>query len=80
MLEKTQVLSQKCWIFQFNFCGNPGVAKHFLVCCTCEGKFDNLKIQLKESVNVPNNLLEQKLWQREIYWQAQLFTLSHGLN
>ena len=31
-------------------------------------------------MNVPDNLLEQKLWQREKYWLAQLFTLSHGLN
>ena len=38
-----------------------GAAKHFLECCTIEGKFDNLKIQLIVSVNVPNGLLEQKL-------------------
>ena len=37
-------------------------AKHFLECCTSDGKFDNLKIQLIESVNVPIILLEQKLW------------------
>ena len=55
-------------------------AKHFLECCTSKSKFDNLKIQLIESVNVPDILLEQKLWQREKYCQAQLFTLSHGLN
>ena len=37
-----------------------------------------MKIQLIKSVNVPDILLEQKLWQREKYWQAQLFRLSHG--
>ena len=35
-----------------------GTAKRFLECCTNESKFDNLKIQLIESENVPNNLLE----------------------
>ena len=40
----------------------------------------NLKIQLIEFVNVPDNLLEQKSWQREKYWQAQLYTLSQGSN
>ena len=35
--------------------------KHFLGSCTSEGKLDNLKIQLIESVNVPDILLEQKL-------------------
>ena len=38
-----------------------GTTKHFLECYTSEGKFENLKIQLTESVNVPDNLLEQKL-------------------
>ena len=33
-------------------------AKHFFKCCTSEGKFDDLKIQLSESVNVPDNSLE----------------------
>ena len=37
-------------------------AKHFLECYTSEGEIDNLKIQLIESVNVPNILLERKLW------------------
>ena len=45
-------------------------AKHFLICCTSEGKFDNLKIQLIESMNVRDILLEPKLWQREKYWPA----------
>ena len=57
-----------------------GAAKNFLECCTSAGKFDNLKIQLIEFVNVPDNLLEQKLWQREKYWQVQIFILCHELN
>ena len=44
-----------------------GAAKHSLECCSSKGKFDNLKIQLIESVNVPDNLLEQKLWLRKKY-------------
>ena len=39
-----------------------------------------IKIQLIESVNAPDNLLDQKLWQDEKYCQVQLNTLSHGLN
>ena len=53
---------------------------YFLEFCTSESNFDDLKIRLIESVNLPDNLLEQKQWQHEKYWQAQLFTLSHGLN
>ena len=37
------------------------VAKHFLECCTSEGKFDNLKIKLTESVNIIDDLLGKKL-------------------
>ena len=37
----------------------------------------HLKIQLIESVNVPD---KQNLWQLGKYWQAQVFILSHGLN
>ena len=35
--------------------------KHFLECCTTQCKFDEIKIKLIESVNVPDNLVEQKL-------------------
>ena len=35
-----------------------GAAKHSLECCSSEDKFDNIKIQLMESVNLPDNLLE----------------------
>ena len=37
-----------------------GAAKYFLKCCTRNGKFDNPKIQIMESVNVPENLLEKQ--------------------
>ena len=40
----------------------------FLEYCTSKDKFDNLKIELIEPVNVPDNLLEQNLWQRKKYW------------
>ena len=39
-----------------------GIAKNFLECCTSGGKFDNHTIHLIESINVPDNLLDQKLW------------------
>ena len=44
-----------------------GTAKHFLECSTSEDKFDNLKIQLIDSVNVSDVLSEQLLWQLEKY-------------
>ena len=31
-------------------------------------------------INVHNYDLGGKLWSREKYWQAQLFTLTHGMN
>ena len=57
-----------------------GVAKHFLAKCTDVGKLENLEIQLIEEVKPGNYDIERKLWSREKYWQAQLFTLSHGMN
>ena len=54
-----------------------GVAKHFINTCNSAGNLTNLKIQVIESLNETSN---NKIWQREKYWQAQLFTLSHGLN
>ena len=58
-----------------------GVAKHFINSCNTTGKFNNVKVQLIETVVSENpDKLDSKLWQREKYWQAQLFTMSHGLN
>ena len=57
-----------------------GVAKHFLTKCTNGNKAENLEVQLIEQVQEDHYDLEGKLWCREKYWQAQLFTLSHGMN
>ena len=38
-----------------------------------------LQVQLIESV-VSELDLENKLWEREKYWQCQLFTNTHGMN
>ena len=56
------------------------IANHVLGCCNSEGKFDDLKIELTESVKILDNLLDQRLWQFENYWQAQLFILSLRLH
>ena len=51
------------------------------VCCSSTSKFEYLQIQLIEKVSVQNDDDDDKvLWEREKYWQAQLFTLSHGIN
>ena len=40
-----------------------------------------LQVQLIEKVSVQNDDdIDKVLWERKNYWQAQLFTLSHGLN
>ena len=57
-----------------------GVAKHFLINCPGIHKFQNVEVQLIEEVKEGNYDLEGKLWSREKYWQAQLFTLTHGMN
>ena len=59
-----------------------GVANYLLNVCHSEGnKFEYLQIQLIEQVSVNNTKnIDKMLWEREKYWQAQLFTLTHGLN
>ena len=59
-----------------------GVANHlFNVCRSSASKFEDLQVQLIENVYVQNDdEIDKILWEREKYWQAQLFTLSHGLN
>ena len=57
-----------------------GVTKHFLTKCTNGNKVENIKDQLIEKVQESNYDLEGKLWCREKYWKAELFTLSHGMN
>ena len=58
------------------------VANHLLNVCHSEGnKFEYLQIQLMEQVSVNNSKnIDKMLWERVKYWQAQLFTLTHGLN
>ena len=58
-----------------------GVAKHFNgKCCNAQtGPNGNFAIQIIEVV--PSNKQNDAfLWEREKYWQAQLFTLTHGMN
>ena len=57
-----------------------GVTKHFLNKCAGINKLENVDAQLIEDVNLGNYNLEGKLWSTEKYWQAQLFTLTHGMN
>ena len=59
-----------------------GVVNHLLdVCRSSTGKFEYLQVQLIEKVSVQNDVNTDKFfWEREKYWQAQLFSLSHGLN
>ena len=56
------------------------MAKHFLTKCTNGNKAEHIEVQLIEQVQEGNYDLEGRLWCREKYWQAQLFTLSHGMN
>ena len=58
------------------------IANHLLNVCHLEGnKFEYLQIQLIEQVSVNNSKnIDKILWEREKYWQAQLFTLTHRLN
>ena len=56
------------------------MAKHFLNICTGINRLENVEVQLIEEVKENNYDLEDKFWPREKYWQAQLFTLTHGMN
>ena len=56
-----------------------GVGKHFLQKCN-HNQISNLKVQLIEQVDCNMQNRDSKLWMREKYWQAQLFTLTHGMN
>ena len=53
--------------------------------CVCVCVYDSgnphifLQVQSIESVQNDVNL-EGKLWEREKYWQCQLFTNTHGMN
>ena len=58
------------------------MANHLLnVCCSSFSKFEFLQVQLIEQVFIKDGQdIEKVLWLREKFWQAQLFTLLHGLN
>ena len=59
------------------------------ICRSAASKFEYLKVQLiwvlkstvieKVSVKSDDDI-NKVFWEIEKYWQAQLFTLSHGLN
>ena len=51
------------------------------VCRSSASKVEYLQVQLMENVSVQNyHNIDKFLWEREKYWQAQLFTSRHGLN
>ena len=59
-----------------------GVARHFTnKCWDPQNPHAFLKIQPIEQVSVKEeSKLDDTLWHREKYWQALLFTNSHGMN
>ena len=59
-----------------------GVANHLLnVSKSAICKTEYLQVQLIEQVFVRKvEVIDKILWEREKYWEAQLFTLTHGLN
>ena len=57
-----------------------GTARHFNNKCSDNNNpHEFLQVQLIESV-ISDYDLEGKLWEREKYWQCQLFTNTHGMN
>ena len=59
-----------------------GTASHFNnKCCSPNNKPAYLKEQIIEEVFNNNQFsIEDLLWEREKYWQAQLFTSLYGMN
>ena len=59
-----------------------GTARHFNnKCCSPNNNHVYLKIQIIEQVfNNSQFCIEDLLWEREKYWQAQLLTNLYGLN
>ena len=56
------------------------MAKHFLNNGTGNIEPENVEVQVTEEVKEGNYDLKVMLWSKEKYWQAQLFTLTHGMN
>ena len=56
--------------------------RHFNnTCCSPNNKHAYLKTQIIEQVFNNNQFsIEDLLWEREKYWQAQLFTNLYGMN
>ena len=60
--------------------GRCGTARHLKTKSSdVQNRHRFLQVQLIESV-VSDLDLENKLWEREKYWQCQLFTNTHGMN
>ena len=58
-----------------------GTARHFNNKCCHSNPFMYLKVQIIEEIYCENsNIVEDLLWEREKYWQAQLFTNTKGMN
>ena len=59
-----------------------GVANHLLsVCKPAIFKMEYVQVQLIELVvAIEGEDIDKILWEKEKHWQAQLFTLTHGLN
>lgn len=52
----------------------------FIIKCTNGNKLKNIEVQQIKQVQECNYDLKSKLWCRENFWKAELFTLSHGIN
>ena len=58
-----------------------GTARHFMNKCKHPtNPHGYLKVKLIESIDEASSDLENDLWNRERYWQCQLFTNTHGMN
>ena len=56
-------------------------AKHFNGMCKNDNNiFQFLSVQMIELVYSNATDIEEILWDREKYWQSQLFTTTHGMN
>ena len=49
--------------------------------CVCDSGNPHIFLQVQSIESMQNDVnLESKLWEREKYWQCQLFTNTHGMN
>ena len=56
------------------------MANHLLnICRSSASKFEYLQVQLIEKVFIQNDgNIDKVLWERQKYWQVQLFMLNQG--